>query len=70
MELITVIYIIGYGVEFFHHGIRSWEHGEFGPIVTGLFIISNGLLFRHRRWAVVGFIVCWLLLALALLPTV
>jgi hypothetical protein len=70
MELITVVYINGYWFEFFRHGIRPWEHGEFGPIVTGLFIISNGLLFRHRRWAVVGFIVCWLLLALALLPTV
>ena len=64
MELITVACLIGYWIDFFRHGIRPWEHGELGPIVTGLFIVSNALLFRHRRWAVVGLVVCWLLLAL------
>ncbi|MFZ0826289.1 MAG: hypothetical protein WAO02_02595 [Verrucomicrobiia bacterium] len=69
MELVTTLYLIGYWTEYFRHGLRPWEHGELGPLVTGLFIVSNGLLFRHRRWAVAGFVLCWLVLALALLPT-
>ena len=67
MELITALYIIGYWVEILSHGPRPWDHAEIGLIATGLFIVSNGLLFRHRRWAVAGLIVCWLLLAL--IPT-
>jgi hypothetical protein len=64
MELITAACIVGYWIEYFSHGIRPWEHGELGPIATGLFVVSNGLLFRHRRWAVAGLVACWLLLAL------
>jgi hypothetical protein len=38
-------------------------------MVTVLFVVSNALLFRHRGWAVLGFVICWLFLSLALLPT-
>lgn len=69
MEVATVVYIIGFRVEFFRHGIQPWEHASLGPVVTVLFIISNVLLFRRRRWAILGFVVCWLIMALALLPT-
>ncbi len=64
MEFLTAACIIGYWVEVFQHGIRPWTHAEVGLIVTGLFIVSNWLLFRHRRWALAGLAVCWLLLAL------
>ena len=65
MELITTAWIIGNWIEYFRQGLRPWEHGQFVPIITGLFIVSNGLLFRHRRWAVAGLVICWLLLALS-----
>ena len=66
MELITAACIVGYWIEYFRHGLSPWEHGEFGPIVTGVFIITNWLLVRHRRWAVAGLVICWLMLALSM----
>jgi hypothetical protein len=68
MELITAACLIGYWVEIFRHGLRPWDHAEIGAMATGLFIVSNWLLFRHRRWAVAGLVICWLLLAL--MPTI
>jgi hypothetical protein len=70
MELATAIFIVAYWVEFFRHGPEPWENGAWGPSVTVLFIVSNALWFRHRRWAVAGFIACWLTMAMALLPTI
>ena len=64
MELITAACLIGYWVEFFSRGPRPWAHAEIAAMATGLYIVSNWLLFRHRRWAVAGLIICWLLLAL------
>jgi len=64
MELLTAACIIGYWVEIFQPGTRPWDRPEVGLIATGLFIVSNRLLFRHRRWALAGLAVCWLLLAL------
>jgi hypothetical protein len=65
MELIMAACIVGSWIEYFRHGVRPWEHGEFGPSVTALFIVSNGLLFRHRRWAIAGLVASWLMLALS-----
>jgi len=70
MELITAGYIVDFWIQWFRHGIPRWQHGEFGAAVTALFLISNFLLCRRSRWAAFGFVLCWLALALALLPTV
>lgn len=70
LEAITTGYIAVYWYEFFHHEARPWEHREFGAIVTVLFILSNALLPKARRWGVIGLVICWIFLALALLPTV
>ncbi|HUA68524.1 MAG TPA: hypothetical protein VMA13_08245 [Candidatus Saccharimonadales bacterium] len=72
MELLTAGCIIGFWVEFFCGGMSPWDREKSGPmvIVTMLFVISNALLFRHRRWAILSFVVCWLSLALVLLPTI
>ncbi len=64
MELITVACLGGYWVEILCHGIKPWDHPGIGLLATGLFIVSNWLLFRHRRWAAAGLAICWLLLAL------
>jgi hypothetical protein len=71
MELLTAACIIGFWVEFFCGDLPRWDHGKSAPMVmvTVLFVVSNALLFRHRGWAVLGFVICWLFLALALLPT-
>ncbi len=68
-EVITAGYIAVFWYQFFHQEARPWEHREFGAIITVLFIASNALLPRFRRWGVVGLIVCGGFLALALLPT-
>jgi hypothetical protein len=70
MELITAACLGAYWFGIWQHGSRPWDHVGLGVIVAVLFVASNGLLFRHRRWAVVGFIVCGLLLVLLMLPTV
>ena len=71
MELFTAACIIGFWVEFFLGGMPFWDRVKSGPmlLVTVLFVISNALLFRRRRWAILSFVICWLLMALALLPT-
>jgi len=71
MELLTAVCIIGFWVEFFCGDLSLWERGRSGSmvIVTALYVVSNVLLFRHRRWAIPGFIICWFFLAAALLPT-
>ena len=70
MELLTAACIIGFWVEFFCGDLSRWERGRYGSmaIVTALFVASNALLFRHRKWAIPGFIICWFFLAAALLP--
>jgi hypothetical protein len=70
MELLTAACVIGFGVEFFCGGMPPWDREKSGPmvIVTVLFVISNILLFRHHRWATLGFVICWFFMVLALLP--
>lgn len=71
MELLTAACIIGFWVEFFGGDMSPWDRGRSGVMVmaTVLFVGSNVLLLRHRGWAILGFVICWLSLALALLPT-
>ena len=70
VEILTATWIGGYWYALLRQGVRPWDNPELGALVTGLFIVSNVLLFRHRRWAVVCFIVCWSLLGLLALPTI
>ena len=63
MELLTAAWIGGYWYDILRYGVRPWDHPELGGLATGLFIVSNALLLGHRRWAVVGFAACWVLIA-------
>ena len=71
MELLTVACVLGYWVEFFCGNMPAWDREKSGLMimVTLLFLISNALLFRHRRWAIFTSVICWLFMAVALLPT-
>ncbi|HKW30598.1 MAG TPA: hypothetical protein VJT54_14780 [Verrucomicrobiae bacterium] len=62
MEIMTTAFIGGYWYDLLRHGIKPWDHPGLGASVTALFVISNVLLVRHRRWAAVGFTSCWLLM--------
>ena len=70
MEIISAACIGAYWFDTVRHDIRPWDHVGLGAIITVPYIVSNLLLVRQRRWAVAGLIVCWLLLAVLLLPSV
>jgi len=69
MEILGAACLGAYWFAVWRHGMRPWNHVGLGTVVTTLFIISNCLLARHRRWALAGLVVCWLLMTLLLMPT-
>lgn len=70
MELLTGACLIGFWVEYVCGDLSRWDREKSGSmmLVTALFLVSNALLFRHRGWAILGFVICWLFMAVALLP--
>jgi len=59
---VTAAWSGGFWYGLLHNGVKPWNRPNLGAVATVLFIISNVLLVRHRRWAAAGLSAGWLLM--------